>query len=106
VIVIRDTPPAAKSALRCVSRALAAGRSAHNTCTRSRSTSVKTDPQVQAARALRSPKVKVIDLTRQFCDAKRCFTVVGGALVRHDTSHLTQTFAATLGPFILRALDA
>jgi len=106
VIVIRDTPPAAKSALRCVSRALAAGRSAHNTCTRSRSASVKTDPQVQAARALRSPKVKVIDLTRQFCDAKRCFTVVGGALVRHDTSHLTQTFAATLGPFILRALDA
>jgi hypothetical protein len=67
---------------------------------------VKTDPLVNAARALRSPNVKVIDLTRHFCDAKRCFTVVGGALVRHDTSHLTQLFAATLGPFILRALDA
>ena len=106
VVVIRDTPPASRNALRCVSRALAAGRSAHNTCTRSRAASVKTDPLVNAARALRSPNVKVIDLTRHFCDTKRCFTVVGGALVRHDTSHLTQAFAATLGPFILRALDA
>jgi hypothetical protein len=105
VVVIRDTPPSTSTALGCVSRALAAGRSAHTTCTRARSASVKTDPLVEAARALHSPKVKVIDLTAQFCDAKRCFTVIGGALVRHDQSHLTQTFAATLGPFVLRALD-
>lgn len=105
VVVIRDTPPATSAALGCVSRALASGRSAHNTCTRSRSASVKTDPLVEAARALGSRTVKVIDLTPQFCDSKRCFTVIGGALVRHDTSHLTQTFAATLGPFVLRALD-
>jgi len=58
-----------------------------------------------AARSVRSPNVKRIDLTRFFCDSRRCFSVVGGALVRHDESHLTQAFAATLGPFVLRALD-
>ena len=105
VVVIRDTPRSARDQLGCVARALAAGRSAHNTCTRRRSVSVRTDPLVEAARALRSPKIKLIDLTRQFCDSKRCFSVIGGALVRHDESHLTQAFAATLGPFVLRALD-
>jgi len=25
--------------------------------------------------------------------------------VRHDKAHLTQAFAATLGPFIVRAID-
>ena len=66
---------------------------------------MKTDPLVEAARAVGSAKVKVVDLTRYFCDAKRCFSVIGGALIRHDESHLTQAFAYTLGPFILRALD-
>jgi hypothetical protein len=31
---------------------------------------------------------------------------VGGALVHKDVDHLTQVFARTLGPYLLRAIDA
>ena len=106
VVIIRDTPPSTNKLLRCVARAMKAGRRAQTACTRARSASVRPDPLVDAGRSLRSSRVKLIDLTRHFCDSRRCFTVIGGALVRHDESHLTQAFAATLGPFILRALDA
>lgn len=106
VVIIRDTPPSTNKLLRCVSRAMAAGRRPQSTCTRSRKASVRSDPLYSAGRSLRSSRVKLIDLTRYFCDSRRCFTVIGGALVRHDESHLTQAFAATLGPFILRALDS
>ncbi|MDP1849225.1 MAG: SGNH hydrolase domain-containing protein [Solirubrobacteraceae bacterium] len=105
VVVVRDAPPSTNDQLRCVSRAIAARRRAQTACTRPRSASVRSDPLVAAARAVRSSNVKVIDLTRLFCDSRRCFAVIGGALVRHDESHLTQAFAVTLGPFILRALD-
>jgi hypothetical protein len=105
VVVVRDTPPSTNQQLRCVSRAIAARRRAQTECTRPRSAAVRSDPLVAAARATRSPNVKVIDLTRVFCDSRRCFSVIGGALVRHDESHLTQAFAVTLGPLILRALD-
>ena len=105
VVVVRDTPPSTNEQLRCVSRAIAARRRAQTACTRPRSQSVRSDPLVSAARAVRSSNIKVVDLTRLFCDSRRCFSVIGGALVRHDESHLTQAFAVTLGPFILRALD-
>jgi hypothetical protein len=48
-----------------------------------------------------SPRVQVIDLTDYFCDATVCPTVIGGALVFKDISHLTDTFSATLGPYLL-----
>jgi hypothetical protein len=47
----------------------------------------------------------VVDLTRFFCDRRRCFAVVGGALVHQDETHMTATFDRTLGPFLLRAVD-
>jgi SGNH domain (fused to AT3 domains) len=66
---------------------------------------VRRDPLAAAAGALRSPRVKLIDLADRFCDETRCFSVIGGALVHHDRTHMTTAFSATLGPFILRALD-
>jgi len=53
-----------------------------------------------------SARVPVIDMTRYFCSARRCQSVIGGALVHKDGAHLTRMFAATLGPFVLRAVDA
>ena len=32
-------------------------------------------------------------------------TIVGGALVHRDETHVTPAFSATLGPFVLRALE-
>ena len=47
----------------------------------------------------------MIDLTRYMCGPQECYPVIGGALVHKDTHHLTQVFATTLGPFLLRRLD-
>lgn len=105
VVVIRDAPVSKTNMLGCVARAFRAGRSVQTGCTFPRAPAVPRDPLLEAARSLRSPQIKAIDLTRQYCGATRCFAVIGGALVRHDKAHLTQTFAATLGPFILRAVD-
>ena len=105
IVVIRDAPTSKINLLPCVSRALKARRNAASSCTFARAPAVPVDPLLEAARALRSSRVKTIDLTRQYCGATRCFAVVGGALVRHDKAHLTGAFAATLGPFVLRALD-
>ena len=103
VVVIRDIPTAADGHLACVSAAIRAGREPGPACTLRRSRAVRPDPLAEAARGL-SSRVKVIDLTDHFCDRERCFSVVGGALVHHDRTHMTTAFGATLGPFILRAL--
>ena len=105
VVVIRDPPSSSKVQMDCTSTAIAAGLSAARTCTLGRAFALRPDDVALAARGLRSKQVRVIDLTRHFCDATRCFSVIGGVLVRHDATHLTQTFAATLGPFLVRALD-
>jgi hypothetical protein len=48
----------------------------------------------------------VIDLTRFTCSSRLCFPVVGGVLVDRDATHMTRAFASTLGPYLLRRLDA
>ena len=62
-----------------------------------------TDPSISAAQQLKA-RFTPIDLTNFFCDERDCFPVVGGVLVHKDVDHLTQDFAATLGPYLLRAL--
>ena len=104
VVVIRDMPLSARGHLRCVSRALSDGRSPGLACARSRSVALLPDPLAEVALALRSSRVRVVDLTDHMCDARRCFPVVGGALVHRDESHLTPAFSATLGPYLLQAL--
>ena len=48
---------------------------------------------------------RVIDLTPHFCGRRFCLPVVGGVLVHKDVDHLTQLFARTLGPYLLRGVD-
>ena len=43
-------------------------------------------------------------LLDHFCDAQRCYPVVGGALVKKDPGHLTALFARTLAPYLQREL--
>jgi hypothetical protein len=63
------------------------------------------DPQVEAARAPGDARVRPIDLSNYICTATTCPPVVGGVLVLKDSDHLTRAFSATLGPYLLRALD-
>jgi SGNH domain-containing protein len=106
IVVLRDTPRSSAASALCVQRQYAAGREAGRRCARSRARALHTDPAVVAARRMHSPRVHAIDLSRFFCDARRCFPVVGGAAVYKDVDHMTSVYARSLGPYLLRAYDA
>jgi hypothetical protein len=105
IVVIRDTPLNSRAAVGCVLRALAAHRSASAGCSGRRSSVLRRDAAAVAGTRAGARRVHVVDLTPLMCSATRCFPVVGGALVHKDTTHLTDVFAATLGPFVLRAVE-
>ena len=105
IVVIRDTPRSSAASALCVQRAFAAKRAAARRCSRPRAEALHSDPAVAAARRMRSPRVHAIDLSSFFCDAERCFPVVGGAFVYKDLDHISTVFARTLGPYLLRAYD-
>jgi hypothetical protein len=58
------------------------------------------------AAASRRPRARVIDLTGVFCGPTSCQPVIGGAYVFKDDNHMNATFSTSLGPFVLRALEA
>ena len=103
IVVLRDTPQLGYRNV-CVRRARAHNRNAGDVCALPRAQALKPDPAVDAARRLRSRRVKVVDLTPFFCSARRCMPVIGGALVYKDREHMTDVFSTSLGPYLLRAL--
>ncbi|BBH17402.1 acyltransferase [Nocardioides baekrokdamisoli] len=62
------------------------------------------DPTRGAVAAVR--RAVAIDLTDFFCGPTICPAVIGGVTVYRDPSHMTSTFAATLGPYVWRDLVA
>jgi hypothetical protein len=105
IVVIRDTPKMRGDTGACVERALASGRRPGASCAVPRRAALDRDPMVVAAAALRSDRVRTVGLTEFFCD-RRCYPVIGGALVLRDQNHLTAVFSTTLGPYLLRKVDA
>jgi hypothetical protein len=101
IVVLRDTPRFEGDTDTCVDRALRRGRAPGSVCAVPRAFGLVRDPAVVAAR--RSGR-EVLDLSSFFCD-RRCRPVIGGALVVRDANHMTGTYSATLGPYVLRALD-
>ena len=106
VIVIRDLATEAVETHDCVRRAIARRRPAGTRCALPRRRALVPDAAVTVARTLRTRGARVVDLTYQVCGRTRCFPVVGGVLVHKDLDHLTPQFATTLGPILLRKLDA
>ena len=104
VVVIRDTPVTTEATVECLRAAVAAGApDPGRACPQPRASSLPPDAAVAAARALRSPRYRSIDLSGFFCDRASCFSVVGGARVFDDTlGHITETYSRSLGPFLLR----
>jgi hypothetical protein len=106
VFVIRDTPRNRSTTERCLRRAMAQGRQPGPACAVLRRVALRRDPAVLAARRMATPAVQVIDMTRHMCSPRMCLPVIGGALVHKDIDHLTQTFATSAGPLLLRQVDA
>lgn len=105
LVVIRDSPKARTSTAACIERAIARGQPAGRSCAVRRRAALVSDPASAAALQMHSRRVQTIDLTHFFCDAQRCYPVVGGALVYKDDHHLTTVFVRTLGPYLLRSFD-
>jgi hypothetical protein len=106
VIVLRDPPSELVTTHDCVQRAQRRRRPPGRACAIPRHRALPSDAEVAAARRLHAHGASVVDLSAHFCDARRCFPVVGGVLVHKDTNHLTQLFARTLGPYLLRDIRA
>ena len=105
IIVIRDNPTDRTRTHDCIRRAMRHRQPPGPACETPRRRVLPRDAAVTAARRLHDRGVRVVDLTRYFCGRKHCLPVVGGVLVHKDVDHLTQVFAKTLGPFLLRRID-
>jgi hypothetical protein len=108
IVVIRDTPKARPEGGvgACVARAVARRRDAAKACSSPRAASIDPDPAAVAARRLRGRQAQVVDMTDVFCDARRCYPVIGGALAYKDSNHLTRVFVETAGPLLERRVEA
>lgn len=106
VVVIRGTPRISGTTIPCIEQALAERiLTPAQACALRRSYALRPDPVVQAAQALATPAVQVANLASFMCDASVCNPVVGGVLVLRDVSHMTTTFSATLGPYLLKSVN-
>jgi peptidoglycan/LPS O-acetylase OafA/YrhL len=105
IVVIHDTPRVHADTFACIERVIAKHQRPARRCTVPRAQATQRDPAVVAAERMRSRRVQSIDMTSFFCDTRRCYPVIGGALVYKNIDHLTDVYAATLGPFLLRRID-
>jgi len=106
IVVIRDTPKAGRETLSCIRRVMRRNGNPAADCARTRGRALDRDAAISAAIKLRSNRVRTIDMTSFFCNRRRCYPVVGGALVYKDVTHLTDIFVSSLGPYLVRKLRA
>ncbi|MBT2503097.1 acyltransferase family protein [Curtobacterium sp. ISL-83] len=101
VIALRDNPTARKDVVACVGQM---SGPTTGTCDSPRSTALQPfDGSAQAV--ARTPgRARLIDLTPYYCTATTCPAVIGGVLVHRDQTHLTNTFAVTLAPYLGTAI--
>ena len=90
VVAIKDNPSPGVNVVNCLLEEKA--------CSFPRESSLVFDPQIQALNSV--PKVRLINFDDIYCNAAKCFPVIGNVVVYRDDNHLTDTFARTLAPFM------
>jgi hypothetical protein len=98
---VRDVPRVSYATAGCVQAVLRRHARSAGACSVARAGAFPFDPAAAAAAGARG-RVRLLDLSRYFCDARRCYPIIGGAYVYKDFNHLNRVFAATLGPVLLR----
>ena len=98
IVVIRDTPRLGDTLLSCLGRHDA--DEAGQVCSRGRSNALRPDHAALAAAGDESARTQVVDLTDVFCDAERCYPVIGDFIAYRDAVHLHTAFAPTLTPLL------
>jgi hypothetical protein len=56
---------------------------------------------VAASRTTYNGSIRLVDLTDYFCDATKCYTVVGGVNAYYDGNHLNREYSERLAPVLL-----
>jgi hypothetical protein len=104
ILVIRDNPRVPETSAGCIEQAIRDRRNAGTACARPRSSTLLPDPAATAVRRMHAKRIRLIDLSRFFCDSQLCYPVIGGVLVLKDTTHVTSAYATTVAPYIKRAI--
>jgi len=109
VVAIRDNPAAREDVVACVAQMRGPTTS---DCDTPRAAALSRFDGSAEAAAQTDGEARVIDLTRYYCTDTVCPAVIGGVIVHRDRTHLTNTFAVTLAPYLgdriaaaLRAMD-
>jgi peptidoglycan/LPS O-acetylase OafA/YrhL len=100
VTVLRDIPTTGN---RNGPQCLAVNAGKPQACSNPRRQVLIDDDMMRAARSMRH-QVNLVDLSSYFCDAERCYAVIGGASVYFDYDHMSTQFSATLASSLLRRL--
>jgi peptidoglycan/LPS O-acetylase OafA/YrhL len=101
VFVIKDIPPTRGDN---VPNCLADNSDRRLACA-TRKADLPPDAAEDAAVAMDEPRVRLIDLTDQFCDDRICYPVVGDLVVYRDVGHLSREYAKALAPYISVQVD-
>lgn len=102
VYVLRDTPlTLGRSGPECV----ALNPDSPLECANSRTRALPADPIADAARSMDSAKVKVLDLSDQFCTEQTCHAVIGGIQVYFDTDHASRSFIRSTLPVLAQRFE-
>lgn len=102
VLVLRDTP-FPQDDVGPIPTCVAQHRDDLARCSGRRDDWIPVDPLARAAAEVDG--AAVADLNRYICRPRRCDAVVGNVIVYYDGSHLTETYAQTLAPYLRRAVE-
>jgi peptidoglycan/LPS O-acetylase OafA/YrhL len=73
-------------------------------CAVDRAVAQPEDPLSIAAKAGYVKDIRLLDFTDYFCDAAKCYTVVGRVNVYYDANHLNRVYSELLAPMLLDRL--
>ena len=98
--MIRDTPKMSRATLDCIDRGIAARRDVGAGLRGpARDGAASATRSCSRGQLANSPRAADRSTSRAcFCGTRRCYPVIGGALVFKDLHHLTLVFAETLAP--------
>jgi hypothetical protein len=95
IVAIKDNPSPGKNMVSCLISSAE--------CDSPRSKALAFDPQVEAVQL--APTVALLNFDDVYCDASKCFAVIGNAVVYRDDNHLTDTFARSLTALVEPSLN-
>ncbi|MGI6879168.1 acyltransferase family protein [Microbacterium sp. gxy059] len=101
VVVVADNPLLSEDAIACTTRI---GVGPDETCADPESDAMgPEDTNIEAARLAGA---EVVDLTELYCDRSSCPGIIGNVIVYRDAAgHITATWARTLSPYLVEALQ-